>query len=127
MKVCLAHSLEQFEDSCQAKLLLNSVIKVRLDAFPSKDVDYIDNVANCHDGNGRSGKYWSKDEDQKFLALGRVLITIRSYSKANIGKSHGDKDDTKDNGAPYRVAIVNEGDPVVNVGTNVEQEEPKIW
>ena len=52
---------------------------------------------------------------------------IFHFSKANIEHSHGDKDDAKDDDAPYLVALVDEGDPVVNVGANVEQEQPEVW
>ena len=48
-------------------------------------------------------------------------------SNANIEHSHGYKDDSKDDDAPYLVALVDEGDPIVNVGANVKQEQPEVW
>ena len=127
MKVCLTHSLEQFEVSSPAIVVLIFRIKARLDAPPCKNIRHIDNVGNCHDGDGKRGKDWSKEEDQQFLAAGRVLFTILPYSNEDIEHSHGDEDDTKDDDAPYLVALVDEGDPVVKVGANVEQERPEVW
>ena len=126
MKVCLTHSLQQFEHSSPAPVVL-IFIKARLDATPCEDISHIDNVANCHNGDDKRGKDWSKEEDQKFLPLGRVLLTICHNSMANIEHSHGDEDDTKDDDAPYLVALVDEGDPVVNVRADVKQEQSKVW
>ena len=63
------------------------------------------------------------------LALEMALSGSKlcNYSKANIGHSHWDEDDAKNDDAPYWVALVDEGDPVVNVGANVKQEEPEVW
>ena len=127
MKVCLTHSLEQFEVSSKAIVVLIFRIKVRLNAPPSKDIPHKDNVDNCQTGDGKSGKNWSKEEDLKFLPLGRVLLTIFLYSKINIAHSHGNEDDTNDDDAPYGVPVVDEGNPVVKVGANVEQERPEVW
>ena len=127
MKVCLTHSLEQFEVSSKASVLLIFRIKARLDAPPCKDICHKGNVGNCQTGDDKSGKDWSKEEDQQFLAAGRVLFTILPYSNEDIEHSHGDEDDTKDDDASYLVALVDEGDPVVDVGANVEQEQPEVW
>ena len=116
MKVCFTHSLKQFEVSSPAIVVpIITIIIAGLDTLPGRDISHIDNVAHCHDGDGRHGKDWSKEEDQKFLASGGVLGTIKSYSSANIGQSHGEENYADDDGSPYRVAVVDEGFAIEDV------------
>ena len=125
MKVCLTHSLKQFEVSSHAIVLpiIIIIIIAGLDTLPGKDISHIDNVENCCNGDGRHGEDWSKEEDQKFPALGVLLdLVIPSYSNDNIGQSHGDKDYAEDDGSPCRVAVVNEGFAIEDIGTNVKEE-----
>ena len=127
LKVCLSNSLQQFETSSKANVVPSIIINIaRMDTLPGKDIRHIANVANCHDGDGRHSEDWSKEEDQNFLSLGGVLVAISCYSKENIEHSHWEKDDAKDDGTPDRVAILNEGDTVVNIRSNVKEEEPEV-
>ena len=128
MKVCLSNSLQQFEASSKANVVPSIIINIaRMDTLPGKDIRHITNVDNCHNGDCRHGKDWSKEEDRKFLAKGGLLLTILHYSKTNIDQSHGKEDDAKDDRTPGRVAVVNEGDAIVDIRTNVKQEEPEVW
>ena len=52
---------------------------------------------------------------KSFLHLGGLLLTILHYSKTNIDQSHGKEEDAKDDGTPGRVAVVNEGDAIVDI------------
>ena len=51
MKVCLTHSLNQFEHSSKVKVAPIIIIIAGLDKLPGKDIKHIDNVAHCHDGD----------------------------------------------------------------------------
>ena len=123
MKVCLTNSLQQFEPSS----ITIKVIIVRLETLSSKDVRQTTNVENCHNGDGKRGKDWSKQEDQKFLAKGGILVAIYVYSKANIDHSHRDSHHRDDDRAPDWVPLVNEGHAVVNIGANIKEEQSKVW
>ena len=124
LKVCLTNSLQQFELSSKIKVEkeFNMTI-VRLETPSSKDIHQITNVANCRNGDGKRGK----QEDQKFLAKGGILVAIYVYSKANIDHSHRDSHHCDDDRAPDWVPLVDEGHAVVNIGANIIQEQPKVW
>ena len=76
MKIC--HSLDHFELCSIADVfhpliananVITDISIVRLDTLSGKDICHIANVTNCGNGGGRHGKDWSKEVDQKFLAL----------------------------------------------------------
>ena len=123
MKVRLTHSLDQFVHSYNVFIF---IIKARLDKSPHIDIHDKDDVEKCHEEDERRGKDWSKDEDQKF-PCGRVLLTICFQPKPNIEHSHRDEDDTKDEDAPYSVALADEVYHVANVGADVKQENSEVW
>ena len=130
MKVCLSRSLKQFEHSSDANLVpikISIIIIAGLDKLPGKDISHIDNVANCQSRDGRHGKDWSKEEEQKFLALGGVLLMIFLHSTPNIPHGHGDENYAEDDSSPYQVAVVDESFAGVNISANVRQKEPKAW
>ena len=109
MKVCLTHSLNQFEQSSPAIVVpIIIIIIAGLDTLPGKDISHIANVGYCKKGHGRHGKDWSKEEEQKFLALGGVLLMIFLHSTPNIPHGHGDENYAEDDSSPYQVAVVDE-------------------
>ena len=123
LKVCLSDSLGHFEHF--SKVIIRIV--ARLDTPFGKDIRQKNNVANCHDGDGKRSKNRSKQEDQYFLSSGGVLCTIINCSHAYIPQGHREAHDTKDDGAPDAVPIIDEGFPIVNIRPNVKQEQNKVW
>ena len=134
LQVCLKHCFPELHPICPLPISasdfstqLYSWNISRLDDPPGKDVSNKEDVSRGGKSDCKREKQRQQQEEQDSIATASLLVKHSLNGNQTQEDCHGEEDEADDDSSPDGISLVDQVQPIQDIGHNVEDKEEKIW